>query len=59
MNDNTQQLTTLMPKGNLKGVAITLVAALAAQLDGTPQLTDRLRQDFMRNNALALFPRFS
>lgn len=36
-----------------------LVAALAAQLDGTPQLTDRLRQDIMRNNALALFPRFN
>ena len=32
MNDNTQQLTTLMPKGNLKGVAITLVAALAAYI---------------------------
>ncbi len=32
MSDNTQQLTTLMPKGNLKGVAITLVAALAAYI---------------------------
>lgn len=36
-----------------------LVAALAAQLDAAPQLTDRLRQDIMRNNALALFPKFS
>ena len=35
-----------------------LVAALAAKLDASPLLTDRLRQDFMRNNALALFPRF-
>ena len=26
MSDNTQQLTTLMPKGNLKGVVITLSA---------------------------------
>ena len=32
MNDNTQQLTTLMPKGNLKGVVITLIAALAAYI---------------------------
>ncbi|WP_159911424.1 amidohydrolase family protein [Pantoea sp. 18069] len=35
-----------------------LVAALAGQLDASPLLTDRLRQDFMRNNALALFPKF-
>ena len=32
MSDNTQQLTTLMPKGNLKGVVITLIAALAAYI---------------------------
>lgn len=32
---------------------------VAAQLDEAPQLTDRLRQDIMRNNALALFPKFS
>ena len=35
-----------------------LVAALAATLDTSPLLTDGLRQDFMRNNALALFPKF-
>lgn len=35
-----------------------LVAALAAKLDASPLLTDRLRQDFMRNNALALFTKF-
>ena len=35
------------------------MTALAAQLDGTPQLTDELRHDIMRNNALALFPKFS
>lgn len=36
-----------------------LVAALARQLEGSPLLSDRLRQDFMRNNALTLFPRFA
>jgi predicted TIM-barrel fold metal-dependent hydrolase len=36
-----------------------LVAALAGQLDQTPLLTQRLHEDFMRNNALALFPRFA
>ncbi|MGJ7512499.1 amidohydrolase family protein [Variovorax sp. GT1P44] len=36
-----------------------LVTALAQQLDASPLLTDRLRQDFMRNNALALFPKFA
>ncbi|WP_213956141.1 MULTISPECIES: amidohydrolase family protein [unclassified Variovorax] len=36
-----------------------LVAALAAQLDGSPQISNQLRQDFMRNNALALFPKFA
>lgn len=36
-----------------------LVTALAAQLDGSPQLSAALRADFMRNNALALFPKFA
>jgi predicted TIM-barrel fold metal-dependent hydrolase len=36
-----------------------LVTGLLHQLDTTPQLSERLRQDFMRNNALALFPQFA
>jgi predicted TIM-barrel fold metal-dependent hydrolase len=36
-----------------------LVTALVAQLDGSPQLSAALRADFMRNNALALFPKFA
>lgn len=36
-----------------------LVAALAAKLDSTPLLSDRFRQDIMRNNALGLFPKFA
>ncbi|WP_077037956.1 amidohydrolase family protein, partial [Pelomonas sp. KK5] len=36
-----------------------LVAALAAKLDASPQFSERLRQDVMRNNALALFPQFA
>ena len=36
-----------------------LVAALAAKLDSSPLMTDAMRQDFMRNNALALFPKFA
>jgi predicted TIM-barrel fold metal-dependent hydrolase len=36
-----------------------LVAALSTQLSSTPLLTERQRQDFMRNNALALFPKFA
>ena len=36
-----------------------LVTALVRQLDDSPLLTKRLHEDFMRNNALALFPRFA
>lgn len=36
-----------------------MVTALAAQLDASPQIAQALRQDFMRNNALALFPKFA
>jgi len=36
-----------------------LVAALAANLDASPQMTEGLRKDVMRNNALALFPKFA
>lgn len=36
-----------------------LVTALARQLDDSSQLTTELRADFMRNNALNLFPRFA
>ncbi|HZZ10990.1 MAG TPA: amidohydrolase family protein [Paraburkholderia sp.] len=36
-----------------------LVTALTAQLDESPQIAASLRLDFMRNNALGLFPRFS
>jgi 6-methylsalicylate decarboxylase len=36
-----------------------LVAELAARIDGSPSLTHQLRQDFMRDNALALFPKFA
>ena len=35
-----------------------LVAELARQLDTSPLLPNALRQDFMRNNALTLFPKF-
>ena len=35
-----------------------LVSALATQLDTSPLITGLQRQDFMRNNALALFPKF-
>ena len=35
-----------------------LVADLARQLDTSALLSDRLRADFMRNNALGLFPKF-
>ncbi len=36
-----------------------LVKALAAQLDSSPALTESLRRDIMRNNALSLFPQFA
>lgn len=36
-----------------------LVRALLAQLDGSPQLPDQLRQGFMRDNALRIFPKFN
>jgi len=36
-----------------------LVAALAAKLDASPLMTESMRRDFMRNNALALFPKFA
>lgn len=36
----------------------SLVAALAAKLDASPLLTEGMRKDIMRNNALALFPKF-
>ncbi|MGB7802822.1 amidohydrolase family protein [Buttiauxella sp.] len=36
-----------------------LVTTLATQLDDSSQLTDVLRADYMRNNALTLFPRFA
>ncbi|OAT31591.1 2-amino-3-carboxymuconate 6-semialdehyde decarboxylase [Buttiauxella brennerae ATCC 51605] len=36
-----------------------LVSTLATQLDDSAQLTTALRADFMRNNALTLFPRFA
>lgn len=31
-NDNTQQLTTLMPRGTIKGISVTILAALAAYI---------------------------
>ena len=37
----------------------TLAAGLAAQLDSSPLISDAMRQDFMRDNALALFPKFA
>jgi predicted TIM-barrel fold metal-dependent hydrolase len=36
-----------------------LVAALAAKLDASPLMAESMRRDFMRNNALALFPKFA
>ncbi len=36
-----------------------VVTALAAQLDGCPELSTAIRTDFMRNNALSLFPKFA
>jgi predicted TIM-barrel fold metal-dependent hydrolase len=36
-----------------------LVTALTRQLDVSPLLANGLREDFMRNNALALFPKFA
>ena len=36
-----------------------LDAALATKLDTSPQISEAMRRDFMRNNALALFPKFA